>query len=46
MDGRLTSAASPLVNAPHLIPADQLVGVGQTRHEAPFLEPIDGGERA
>lgn len=30
----------------YLIPADQLVGIGQTRHETPFLEPIDGGERA
>lgn len=31
---------------PYLVPADQLVGIGQTRHETPFLQPIDGGERA
>lgn len=46
MEGRLTNIVFSSVNGPHLIPADQLVGIGQARHEAPFLQPIDGGERA
>lgn len=46
MEGRLANTAFSLGNGPHLVPADQLVGIGQTRHEAAFLQPIDGGERA